>query len=172
MTLAASLTGLRTEELCCGPMPAPHGRCRSSMRLPSGSATNAIRTPASGDGPGGMTGRAPRATARSNPSSRSVIGPDGRDEAGLAPGSGRKLVKQVCRVTQREIRAQAERREHGVGGVADQRHPRGLPRRCRLQVAEGDHEDPEPQLTSGWGLTPQLDTGAGLVRYVLEQGVG
>jgi outer membrane protein assembly factor BamB len=41
------------------------GRCRSSTRLPSGSATNAIRTPASGDGPGGMTGRAPRATARS-----------------------------------------------------------------------------------------------------------
>ena len=39
-------------------------RCMSSMRLPSGSATNAIRTPASGDGPGGMTGRAPRATAR------------------------------------------------------------------------------------------------------------
>ena len=36
-----------------------------SMRLPSGSATNAIRTPASGDGPGGMTGRAPQATARS-----------------------------------------------------------------------------------------------------------
>ena len=42
------------------------------MRLPSGSATNAIRTPGSGAGPGGMTGRAPRLTARSYPASRSV----------------------------------------------------------------------------------------------------
>jgi MFS transporter len=47
-------------------------RCSSSMRLPSGSATNAIRTPGSGDGPGGITGRAPRATARSYPASRSA----------------------------------------------------------------------------------------------------
>ena len=33
------------------------------MRLPSGSAMNAIRTPASGAGHGGMTARAPRARA-------------------------------------------------------------------------------------------------------------
>ena len=45
--------------------PPAGGRCRSSTRLPSGSAMNAIRTPASGDGPGGMTGGAPHATARS-----------------------------------------------------------------------------------------------------------
>jgi len=42
------------------------------MRLPSGSAMNAIRAPGSGAGRGGTTGRAPRATTRSYAASTSA----------------------------------------------------------------------------------------------------
>ena len=59
---------------------------------------------------------------------------------GLSP-SGRQLVEQVRGVAQREVRAQAERGEHGVGGVADQRHPGRLPGRGGLEESERDHED-------------------------------
>ena len=65
--------------------------------------------------------------------------------AGTMPTSpragGGEPVEQVRGVAQREVRAQAERREHRVGGVTGKRDPRGLPGRRGLEEPERDHED-------------------------------
>jgi hypothetical protein len=70
-----------------------------------------------------------------------LIGADGARERDFAARGGRQLVEQVRGVAQREVRAQAEGGEHGVGGVADQGHPARLPGRRGLEEPERDHED-------------------------------